>query len=32
MGDPKKKDPIFDRMAAIFNRDQGDAIFCIVDL
>ena len=30
--DPNKKDPILDSMEAIFNRDQGDAIFCIVDL
>ena len=30
--DPNKKDPILDRMEAIFDRDQGDAIFCIVDL
>ena len=30
--DPNKKDPILDRMEAIFSRDQGDAIFCIVDL
>ena len=30
--DPNKKDPMLDRMEAIFSRDQGDAIFCIVDL